>query len=250
MIVDIIGTDTIFGVVNITGSGAVDFDFSDTITGTSSVSGIGAVIYRDSVIILGESILTDNLSLVDSLLVIGQANVSSPVAGVIYSGAATFYGQATLTFEEFEPIIGQTLMTAFADVVKAPTVCACVCEQPKNYRMGSLLDSQDLDISLSNPVGPFDPVCISYTLHQVVKGCVSKQMGLSRKPGHDAVGHYYVSGMIGDCGQPGLWLVRWRYQSSFGGPFYEKDCYFYLVDSVLCPVPGDTLVRVRKYGWD
>jgi len=99
-----------------------------------------------------------------------------------------------------------------------------------------------------NPIGP---VWIEYTLYQVVRGCQLKQVGChSQRPATCKVGTYYATGCAGEGGQPGQWVIRWRYQRTFADPIIEKDMCYQVLDAVRGPVPGDTTVRNCKYGWD
>lgn len=151
-----------------------------------------------------------------------------------------------------EPIYGVAIVTAYMEVIHVPLP---ICETPqvdKQFRWGHQFGRGDLELRVTDNLGnPLGPVCVSYTMYQLQKGCAPKQYGPSgRKPGTERVGTYYATGTAGECGQPGLWLIRWSYQKTFGGATVEKDCYFWVLDSVLCPVPGDTLTRTCKYGWD
>jgi hypothetical protein len=161
-------------------------------------------------------------------------------------------GSSLVITSEPERILGIAVVSGFMEVICTPYP---VCQTPQvqlYLRWGQQFGPDNLSICITGNQGnPLGPVCISYTLYQFQPGCALKQVGPSgRKPGNSSVGCYYATGTAGDCGQPGLWLIRWLYQKTFGSQFIERDCYFYVLDSVLCPVPGDTLPRACKYGWD
>lgn len=221
----------LLGGSNISGSSQATIDFSGYTGGSGDV--IDARLLEASGLALGGSLAS-----------------GSAVRVIGLSGYAI--GSGTFGVSVPEPIYGVAIVTAYMEVIHVPLP---ICETPqveKRFRWGHQFGRGDLDIhvidSLGNPLGP---VCISYTMYQLQKGCAPKQYGPSgRKPGTERVGTYYATGTAGECGQPGLWIIRWSYQRSFGESPVVKDCYFWVLDSVLCPVPGDTLPRNCKYGWD
>lgn len=162
-------------------------------------------------------------------------------------------GSSQLAISEPDRIYGAAVLTAHMEVLHTlPPVYQNPAKVGTRLRWGQPLGPHDLVLQLlSNRGTPMGPVCISYTMYQVTSGyCTPVQVGVgNRKPGTMKLGCYYATGVAGECGQPGLWVIRWKYQRTFGEQPIEKDCYFYVLDSVLCPVPGDTLIRNRKMGW-
>ena len=119
---------------------------------------------------------------------------------------------------------------------------------PKCFRWGHQFGPGDLEFVVP---GGGVASCVRFTLYQIQQGCLPKQIGPSdRKAVAARFGSFYVTGTAGECGQPGLWMVRWCYTRSFGSAPLCGDCYFYVLDSVVCPIPGDTLRRTIKYGWE
>jgi hypothetical protein len=122
---------------------------------------------------------------------------------------------------------------------------------PKCFRYGHVFGPGDLEFILgASPGTRVGASCVVFTLYRMKTGCVPQQIGpKDRAPVTRCPGTYYATGTAGECGQPGLWFVRWCYRRTFGSTPQHEDFYFYVLDSVLCPVPGDTLPRVIKWGW-
>jgi hypothetical protein len=222
-----------------------------TLVGASNVSGSTQHVFSFSGLTSGSGTAIDARVLDVQGIASGGANVTGALSMTMgLKGYAL--GSSVTAISAPEPIYGIAVVTGFLEKICVPYP---VCQTPqvqKRFRWGHQFGIGDLEICVTGKGGnPLGPVCITYTLHQIQKGCAPKQVGpFGRKPGNSSVGCYYATGTAGECGQPGLWLIRWRYQKTFGDGFIEKDCYFYVLDSVLCPVPGDTLPRACKYGWD
>ena len=92
------------------------------------------------------------------------------------------------------------------------------------------------------------PYQVTYALYQVVPGNQLVLIGpVARTPASGTVGEYYATGVVGAGGQPGRWVVKWRYQVSYGGPTYEEAMEFDVQDAVMAGVPDPT--RICKIGW-
>lgn len=225
--------------------------FQEVVSGTSTVTGSPEIVISFSGSVSGSGGPFDALTVDLEESTSGTSAVSGTLLGIT-SLSGVVLGQGTASLSAPDPVVGVAVVTGFMEVICTPLP---ICETPQvqnNFRWGHQLGPGDLTIQVTGRMGnPLGPVCISYTLYQIQRGCAPIQRGPSeRHPGNSKVGSYYVTGIAGECGQPGLWLVRWRYQKTFGEAFQERDCYFYVLDSVLCPVPGDTIQRNCKYGWD
>jgi hypothetical protein len=234
------------------GAQPVQHDFVETIVGSANVTGGTQGVFNMSGFAQGQGAAIDATVLDAEGFVFGGSSVTGNAVRVIGVQGFAFGGSLT-ALSVPEPIIGAAIVTANMEVIH---VGYPICQTPQvnnRFRLGHQFAQGDLEICVLAPNGnPLGPVCITFTMYQVQRGCQPLQKGPSgRHPGKTSrVGCYYATGTAGECGQPGLWLIRWRYQGTFGGPWVEKDCYFYVLDSVLCPVPGDTLKRECKYGWD
>jgi hypothetical protein len=240
---DIDGTTT--GAAIVSSSVTINHDIVDPIVGAATVTGDTIAVFDVSGYVVGSGDLIDD-SLKDATgVIVGGSSVSGEL--LRYVGVRGFtQGSGTFVISEPEPIVGVGVVTQHMDVIHvpppiclAPTVCVA-------FRYGHVFTEGDLCYSFSWG----DPACVSYTLYQMVQGCVLRQIGPSgRKPVKHKSGCYYVTGTAGDCGQPGLWVVRWCWQRTFTDPVMVEDRYFQVMDSVSCPIPGDTLERYCKYGW-
>lgn len=266
-------------------------DASGTVTGSATVDGSGAVYIALSETMSGSGDAGPPAAAVDlvaSEALVGAATVQGDVGILVnVSGFLQGAGEALATFLEAdgiaiggslvtanaqrligisgytlgsgifgvsvpEPIYGIAVVTAHMEVDHVPPPVSDTVSVPC-FRWGHTFTRGGLTFKIRDGRGnPLGPVCVSYTLFQMQRGCQTlKQIGPSnRKPVQTSVGCYYVTGTAGECGQPGLWAVKWRYQRTYADPVVEKTCYFQVVDSVNCPIPGDTLDRNCKYGWD
>lgn len=232
-------------------TGAIDHLIPYTLVGASNVSAFPQQVFNFSGLTGGSGTAIDARVLDVEGIASGSALVTGSLAMTMGLQGYAF-GSSVTALSAPEPIYGVAVVTGFLEKICVPYP---VCQTPQvhqRFRWGHQFGIGDLEICVTGKGGnPLGPVCINYTMYQIQKGCAPKQIGPSgRKPGNSRVGCYYATGTAGECGQPGLWVIRWRYQKTFGDGFIEKDCYFYVLDSVLCPVPGDTLPRVCKYGWD
>jgi len=230
---------------------SLDHIITDPIMGSSDVFASTQAVFNMSGFIIGSGDLIDARLMNLAGIAAGSCILSGDLRRLIGVSGYT-QGFSALNLSVPEPIYGVAIVTAYMDVVHVPLP---ICEIPTvstAFRWGHVFTWGDLELSLKDRLGnPFGPVSISYTLYQMQRGCALKQIGPSRRtPASSKVGCYYVTGTAGECGQPGLWAVRWCYQKTFSDSVIEKDCYFQVLDFVSCPIPGDTLVRACKYGWD
>jgi hypothetical protein len=235
----------------VSGPGTLNHYIVDPIVGAANVSASTQAVFNMSGFVVGGSALIDARLMDVSGISLGTAIVSGDLLRILAVGGY-LQGGSVVALSYPEPIYGVAIVTGYMEVIHVPLP---VCEIPPvstSFRWGHTFGVGDLDICIvgvgGNPIGP---VCVSYTLYQVQRGCTLRQVGQSgRRPVQTSVGCYYATGTAGECGQPGLWAIRWKYQRTFSDPMVEKTCYFTVLDAVLSPVPGDTLERVCKYGWD
>jgi hypothetical protein len=231
-------------------SQSLDQMLSETLTGGSTVSGIGQALIDVSGMAIGSGSSIDG-SVVD---VAGGVLGSTTLFGNarrIFNMRGYAYGRSITGDSTPYPIYGTAIVSGVLEITH---IGYPICQTPlvkKSFRWGHSFAPGDLEVQVvgpgNNPVGP---VCMQFTMFQVQQGCALMQKGLTRRPGKTGVGKFYATGTAGECGQPGLWVIRWSHQITTGGPTVEKDCYFYVLDSTVCSIPGDTLNRGCKYGWD
>lgn len=170
----------------------------------------------------------------------------TPVRPVALEGAVR--GQGRLSWSYPLPLRGHTTLAAYMEVFQVP-VPICLRAPVRSYRWGQDFQRGDLGIWLRQ-IGGFaiSPFKVTYALYQVVPGNQQRLVGPpERVPATGDVGEFYATGIAGMGGQPGRWVIKWRYQVSFGGPTYEEAMEFDVLDTVLAGVSDPN--RVCKKGW-
>lgn len=225
---------------------ALDHEIVDPIVGGSDLSASTQAVFNMSGFVQGSGVVLDTRLIDLSGVVAGGSVLTGNLLRILALEGMTM-GGSSLVLSVPEPIFGVGILTGYMEVTHVPLP---ICEIPPihlSFPWGHQFTRGDLSLCFDGG----RPVCIHFTLYQVVRGCQLKQIGpLNRKPVLDDKNCYYATGTAGECGQPGLWAIKWRYQKTFGDPMVEKLCYFTVLDAVLSPVPGDTLQRACKYGWD
>lgn len=157
-------------------------------------------------------------------------------------------GTSKLTFAQPLPILCGCNLSAYLDVVKVPLPVSCKTTL-RTLRWGQQLQRGDLGIWLTLiGKGPISPYSVTYALYQGLPGCIPKLIGPpERYPARGDIGEYYVTGVVGDGGQPGRWRVVWRYQLTYGGPVLEEAMCFMVQDAIAAGSPPPTCTRQR--GW-
>lgn len=206
------------------------------------------------------------LSQIVSGTTIGTGTLSIPVL----EGAGTITGTATVTGGAFrdigvggttkglgllfghflDPVIGTSAMVAHLVSEQEPPPVLASVTGIKALRWGVLLERGELTMYLRSPSGPVMPAAVSYTLYQVKNGSLFQVGPAGRTPAHGSLGEFYVTGRIGEGGQPGDWVVRWAYQRFFYSAISYVEYPFQVQDAVAAKDPRDITVRIEKYGWD
>jgi len=236
------------GSAAVSGPVEATVELDDILSGSGAATASPEYIYIFSGTAKGSGVLID-----DTLgLMAGSAVGISAVTGDIIRVrqiSGYIQGKGTFAVSAPEPIYGVATVTAFMEVICHPAPFECPTVPVATFNWGQMFQKPDLYISVTdNLCNAIGPVCISYTLYRVVRGCQLHQVGCAdRVPATCKVGTYYVTGCAGEGGQPGLWVVRWKYQRSFADPVIEKDMCYQVLDGVLA---GDTAGRECKYGWD
>lgn len=152
------------------------------------------------------------------------------------------------------PMVGYGTVAGFFEVVRVPPpLCPPRC--PKEFRWGYILTRGDLELRVCDDSGnPFGPVVVLFSFYQIVRGGQRQLVGPpNRRPAIDKhegkPGQYYATGTAGELGQPGLWVVVWRWQRSWWTPVQTFEEKFKVVDVVESREPGYLYGRCRKFGW-
>lgn len=246
-VIDVAGSVT--GSGGISGTVLLRHLFGASFGGTGTVSGAAQRVLVFSGSPSGSASITDQFLFKASGSFSGTATVTGNATRIRSVGGYSF-GSGAFKVSLPEPIQGIGTLLGLIEVTCVPPP-VCPPTPRTTVRWSQVLGNGDLVLCLTDKRGnPVGPVFIGYTLFQVVRGCQLHQVGCSdRRPATAKLGTYYVTGTAGEEGQPGSWVIRWRFRRSFAEPIVEQDFCFRVVDAVLCPVPGDTLCRVCKYGW-
>lgn len=119
------------------------------------------------------------------------------------------------------------------------------------FKWGQFFQPGDLQFFVRDSFGPVNPNSVRYTLYWIRNGIPFQAGPANRVPGHGpSVGEFYVTGRVGEGGQPGNWLVKWQYQRFFFSEINEKEFRFVVQDAVAAADPRDTTQRIYKFGWD
>jgi len=152
------------------------------------------------------------------------------------------------------PMLGFGTLQGFFDLQRVPKPL-CPPRILKTFRYGYTLTRGDLELRVCDASGnPYAPVVVLYAFYQIVAGGQRMLVGPpNRRPAVDTsqgkVGRYYATGTAGELGQPGEWVVVWRYQRSWWTPTETLEEHFRVVDEVSSGDPGAMYGRRCKYGW-
>lgn len=168
-----------------------------------------------------------------------------PIAGRTV-GAGYFYESAP------EPIIGIGHLIGDAIVDRVPCPVSCT-ESAPSFRYGHIFTAGDLTLAIRDTAGnPFAPIIVLYRMFRVLPGGAVFPVGPpNRRPAKcgKRLGVYYATGTAGECGQPGDWLIEWRWQKSTFAPTQVERRAFRVLDAVLDTSVPDGTCRCTKYGW-
>ena len=226
--------------------------FGDSLSGTSTVSGDVERILLFSGQSAGAGVLSDTVLITLDGLLLGISSVTGDLVRVRQVAGIT-QGSGFPYLSVPNPLHGAAIVSAFMEVIHVPPpLCPELLKPVTTFRWQQTLTKGDLCVQITDAAcNPLGPVCIDYTMYRLVQGCALHQVGCAhRVPANCGVGAYYATGCAGEGGQPGTWVIRWRYKRNFGDSFIEKDFCYEVLDSVSGPIPGDTLDRNCKYGWD
>lgn len=246
-IVDTYGTLEGFG--DVAGSPAYWVNVSGLLSGEGSVGAIGPVV---TFLLGGQAFGAGTIR--DDLLV----NLSAEVAGVgaltgelVVSSALTgaFSGSGDLRESAPLPLRGYGTLQAYLEVLTVPRpVCGPRTSVPTLGYMQTL-GPGDLTLTIRDAQGnAFSPARVTYALYQVTSSGYRQLRGPTlRTPVMTFGGTYYATGLAGECGQPGNYVIVWTWQRAQGFPCESQSDPFIVQDAAM-RAPCDPN-RKRKYGW-
>jgi hypothetical protein len=153
-----------------------------------------------------------------------------------------------------EALMGKGSITAFFTVDRVPCPIACTTlPTTKTFRWGHTFVRGDLMLILRESNGnPFAPIIVLFRMFRVLNGGGLQPVGpFNRRPAvcGKSLGVYYATGTAGELGQPGDWIIEWRWQRSTFSPTHTERYSFRVLDAVLDTSIPDKTCRVQKYGW-
>jgi hypothetical protein len=197
--------------------------------------------------------LGDHLLIVTAGTAVGQGDATGDIVRVMpLQGRAI--GGSNLYESVPEPIIGCAYVNAtyVVDRVPCPVICPGAVRQ--SFRWAHTFVAGDLMLAIRDVAGnPFAPIMVLYRMYQVLPGGGLLPVGdPNRRPAKcgKRLGVYYATGTAGECGQPGDWLIEWRWQRSTFAPPQVERYPFRVLDAVLDTSVTDPTCRTAKYGWD
>ncbi len=146
------------------------------------------------------------------------------------------------------PMVGTGNLVGILEILQTPRpICPPECLAKFGYLQPV---GQGLKLCLRDARGNvITPMQISYSFYEVLHGGYKQLRGPgSRVPARDACGCYYATGIAGECGQPGTWVIHWSWQVAPGLP-YECFEQSFLVQDAASANPCDPN-RIKKYGWN
>lgn len=143
------------------------------------------------------------------------------------------------------PLAGYGSLQAYVEVTQAPLP---ICTPDTRQRFGYQTQFQrgGLELCLCDGQGnPYSPVTVTYAVYEVLAGGYRQLRGSPRRvPAKAGIGRYYATGYLGECGQPGDWVIVWSW--SGGGGCQTREESFVLEAGPPLANPCGCV----KYGWD
>jgi hypothetical protein len=202
----------------------------------------------------GSGTLQDKLLIALSGVLSGAGAISGTISQIYAAHPLPLVGSGGLHDSIPLPLNGFGTLSGFAELVQVPRPF-CPPRHDKVFRFGYILTRGDLELRVCDAAGnTFAPVVVLYAFYQIVAGGQRMLVGPpNRRPATDTsggkVGRYYATGTAGELGQPGEYVIVWRYQRSWWTPTMTFEEHFKVVDEVTSGDPGALNGRCCKYGW-
>lgn len=181
------------------GSSSVSVDPTISFLMGGQVYGVGTVVADFSVLLGG------NMA--------GVGDISGDLSPT-YNMTGVLRGVGNIGISVPMPLSGFGDLQAYVEVRQAPDP-ACPCDAPpiKTFSYMHMLQVNDLTLCITDASGnPYGPPEVTYAIYEILPGGSRKLRGPSRRtPSSSSLGHYHATGYLGDCGQPGNWMIIWTY---------------------------------------
>lgn len=154
---------------------------------------------------------------------------------VLFQGLGSLYDSAPL------PLSGFGNLQSFLEVAPASKPI-CQVQAPQELRYMQALSPNDLKLTFC---GGVCPLWVTYAFYEVqADGSRVLRGSDSRSPASLSPTRYYATGYVGECGQPGTWVICWTY--SDGSTLHTQEQEFKL----LAGSPLTNPCGCQTHGWD
>lgn len=216
-----------------------------TVSGSSTLSTPAANLTIDfSGRVEGYSIVSDGFVKDGAGTVEGTSTLSAPGVALTREFAGVVDGGTTLSDISAFGVHGLSSLGAVCDVIRPPGAQVGIQNTGKSFRWAQQLSRGDLVIFVTP--APFE---VTFTIFTNVRGAWFQVGASNRRPLTANLGEYYAALTAGEGGQPGDWRIQWSLRRTFNSPVVVETHQFRVVDAVSSPLQGDSLTRVRKFGW-
>lgn len=241
------GGSTMAGSSSTSVGGTVIFHFDESVSGSSDMSVAGGVLYIGSGYFLGSSTFEWDYVQDGASSMAGSSSMTGN-GYVIKNGGAIILGTSSLTQATLYPVWGTSFASMNPLVV---TPVRAITMGPKTFRWMQLFQRGDLSIFFCDGDGTVAPIQVVYSLYFVRLGGTRRPVGPpNREPVSGDFGEFYAVGSAGAGGQPGNWVIEWKYQRSIFHPVEVVEMPFMVLDAVLAQDPYDITDRKVKFGWN
>lgn len=241
------GAGTASGSSSASGQAAITFGLSETVNGASSASCVGGINSINSGQFLGSSEMLWDFFQDGAGTALGSSTASGS-GHVLKSGRGVFAGTSFMVQSTLLPIWGTSFMSMAPQVQRLtkPSLSG-----QKTLRWNQLLQRGDLAIYFREGSGGISPIVVVYSLYFIRSDGSRQPVGPQNKsPVAGDVGEFYVAGRAGESGQPGCWVIEWKYQISTAHLLEVVEMPFLVLDAVLAQDPFDITDRRVKFGWN
>lgn len=217
--------------------------------GGSFVEAIGGIRQIVSGTFVGESAFAWSYGVDAAATFTGEAFVACD-AGVIVEAKALAVGRSRFSYEPPQVIRGwssfiiRTVVDRHLPSLRATTL------GPKSFRWLQPFQRGDLPVLIYDQGLPSVPYRVTYNLAQLRPDGSRRYVGpRERVPASGDTGEFYVTGCAGESGQPGQWVIEWKFQRTPQAAVETAEMRFQVLDAVATADPRERLSRKTKYGW-
>ena len=217
---------------------------SATTSGTSNLEGWMGISYISTGWLSGTSTLEWDWIREGSATIDGTSTVTAD--GIRVRTAKAVSVGSSQFLDGSPPVLsGTSLMTEMAQVSTH-----VVATGLRTFIWMQLFQRGNLAVQFCDGENPVIPYDVYYRLTFIRPDGSRMRVGPRKKiPARGGAGEYYVTGLAGEHGQPGEWLVQWFYKHYPTSSIKTVEMSFQILDAVLCGCSYDLTDRQTVYGW-